>query len=304
MFMPEGVYAAMLTPFDERGRVKEPVVRNMVEFFIAGGVQGIFPVSNVGEHIQLSEEEKRRFVDIVIDQVKGRVRVTPGISSAGTCKAIELGQHCASAGADAVVISAPYYFKYPQELVESHLAEVAGNLDIPVILYNIPLFANPITIETLKNLIRHDNIIAIKDSSGSIPELLNLLNMLAEEGREFRVLVGWEEMLLSSLSVGAAGCMVASGGIFPEIMSGIYNAYKGSQLQKAVKLQKLIAMATEQMKRMFFPYGYKLAMAARGFDMGACPVGNGQWITDGHKDSIYAVVKHVLAEYENIVGSD
>jgi dihydrodipicolinate synthase/N-acetylneuraminate lyase len=301
MFMPEGIYAAMLTPFDERGRVKEAVIREMVEFYIARGVQGIFPVSNVGEHIQMSEEEKRRFVDIVMDQAKGRVKITPGISSAGTDKAIELGQYCAAAGADGVVLSAPYYFKYPQELVESHLEKVAKSLDIPVILYNIPLFANPITKETLKNLIKIDNIVAIKDSSGSIPELLNLLNMTEEERRDFRILVGWEEMLLSSLVVGASGCMVASGGIFPEIMTGIYRSFKNNQLHKAVKLQKLIALATEQMKKVFFPYGYKLAMEARGFAMGEYSVEMEHGTVKEHIDSIFSIVKYVLHMYDEVM---
>lgn len=303
MFVPEGIYAAMLTPFDECGKVKELVIREMVEFYITRGVQGIFPVSNVGEHIQMSEEEKRCFVDIVIDQAKGRVRITPGISSAGTDKAIEMGRYCAAAGADGVVISAPYYFKYPQELVRSHLAKVAKSLDIPVILYNIPSFANQITKETLKSLIEIDNIVAIKDSSGSIAELLNLLNMIEAERSDFRIMVGWEEMLLSSLVVGASGCMVASGGIFPEVMAEIYRCFKNNQLHNAVKLQKLIALATEQMKKVFFPYGYKLAMGARGFDMGEYSVKMEYEIANEYKESIYSIVKYVLSEYEKILNS-
>ena len=300
MFTPEGIYAAMLTPFDEQGRVNELVVRDMVEFYIAKGVQGIFPVSNVGEQIQLAEEEKRRYIDIVINQAAGRVKITPGISNAGTNKAIELGQYCALEGADAVVLSAPYYFKYPEELVESHLAKVAKSLDIPVILYNIPMFANPITKETLRSLIKIDNIVAIKDSSGSIPELLNLLNMIETERSDFRIMVGWEEMLLSSLIVGASGCMVASGGIFPEIMTEIYKCFKNNQLLKAAKLQKLIALATEEMKKVFFPYGYKLAMEARGFNMGKYSVEMEHGTLNENKDSINSIVKYVLKKYEEI----
>ncbi|NOH03370.1 MAG: dihydrodipicolinate synthase family protein [Chloroflexi bacterium] len=131
MFQPEGVYAAMLTPFDNNSRVNLKSVAKMVGFFVEKGVDGIFPVSNVGEFIQISEDDKREFVAEVIATAKGRVKVTPGISSPNPRQSIEFGKYCLQAGADAVVVSAPYYFKYPSEMVESFLSSVAKGLDMP-----------------------------------------------------------------------------------------------------------------------------------------------------------------------------
>jgi len=268
MYQSDGVYAAMLTPFDKNGQVNIKTVAEMVDFFVEKGVDGVFPVSNVGEFIQISEEDKRSFVDAVIAASAGRVKVTPGISSPNPRQSIEFGKYCMRAGADAVVISAPYYFKYPPEMVESFLASVAKGLDLPVILYNIPLFAHEIPIDSLRRLLEIDNIVAIKESSGSIANLQNILNLAEDMQRDLRVMVGWEEMLLSSLIAGARGCMVASGGILPELMTGVLDHFRRSEIEQAARIQRLVARATEQMRKIFFPYGYKLGMQARGFDMG------------------------------------
>lgn len=268
MFQPEGVYVAMLTPFDENGRVALQNIPGMVEFFIEKGVDGIFPVSNVGEFIQISEEDKRALVDTVLTTAKKRVKVTPGISAPNPHQAIEFGRYCLQAGADAVVVSAPYYFKYPPEIVESFLASVAMGLDMPVILYNIPLYAHEITMDTLRRLLTIENVVAIKESSGSMATLQGALNLADGMKRPFRVMVGWEEMYLAALTAGADGCMVASGGILPELMTAIKHYYHTNQLSQAASIQRLVVKATETMKKVFFPYGYKLGMQARGFDMG------------------------------------
>jgi dihydrodipicolinate synthase/N-acetylneuraminate lyase len=299
MFQPGGVYAAMLTPFDTEGNIIEKTIAEMVEFFISKEVNGIFPVSNVGEFIQISEDQKRKFVDIVIATAKGRVKVTPGISSPNPRQSIEFGNYCMKAGADAVVVSAPYYFKYPPEIVEGFLATVAKGINLPVILYNIPLFAHEITLDSLQRLLEIDTIVAIKESSGSQANLLNILNLVEGMKRDFRVMVGWEEMFISALTAGANGCMVASGGILPEVMTGILQHYHAGELEQAARLQRLVAKATEQMKKIFFPYGYKLGMQARGFDMGPFPIDIPAAYDrqlQSQKDIIYQTIQEVLKE--------
>jgi dihydrodipicolinate synthase/N-acetylneuraminate lyase len=299
MLQLDGVYAAMLTPFDTDGRINEETIGDLVEFFICKGVSGIFPVSTAGEFIQLSEDQKRRFVDIVIDRANGRVKVTPGISSPNAKQSIEFGKYCFQAGADGVVVSAPYYYKYPPEMVESFLRTVAKGLDSPVILYNIPLFANEITIDSLRNLLEIDSIVGIKESSGSQANLFKVLNLVEGMRRDFRVMVGWDEMFLAALTAGASGCMVASGGILPEIMTGIARHYQSGELEQAARYQRLVARATEQMQKVFFPYGYKLGMQARGFDMGPfcidVPVGYDRQLQP-QKEIIRRTIHEVLQE--------
>lgn len=268
MFQPGGGYAAMLTPFDAQGRINEQVIAAMVEFYVSQKLDGVFPISNVGEFIQISEDQKRDFIDIVMAAARGRIKVTPGISSPNPQQSIEFGRYCLKAGADAVVVSAPYYFKYPPEIVESFLSTVARGLDLPVILYNIPLYAHEISVDSLRRLLAIDNIVAIKESSGSLATVQNMLNMAADLNRDLRVMVGWEEMLLAALTLGAHGCMTASAGILPELITAVIQQYQTGKLDAAAHNQRLVARATEQMKKVFFPYGYKLGMQARGFDLG------------------------------------
>lgn len=268
MFTPKGVYAAMLTPYKSDKNINEKAIRDMVDFYIDSGVEGIFPVSNVGEFIFLDDDMKRQFVDIVVDQTAGRVKITPGINAVSPEKSIEFGRYCQNAGVDGVVVSAPYYFKYDQRMVCDALSKVAENLDLPVILYNIPMFANEISLQSISKLMEIENIVAIKESSGSMTNVIDIINLVKEKRPDFNVLVGWEEMLLSTLTAGGDGCMVASGGIMPELMTGIYKSFKEGDIEKAVLYQGLVAKVTVEMKKVFFPYGYKLGMEARGFDMG------------------------------------
>lgn len=299
MFQLGGVYAAMLTPFDSKGYINEKTISEMVEFFISKGVNGIFPVSNVGEFIQIPEDQKRKFVDLVIATAKGRVKITPGISSPNPRQSIEFGNYCMTAGADAVVVSAPYYYKYPPEIVENFLATVAKGLKLPVILYNIPLYAHEIPLDSLRRLLEIDTIVAIKESSGSQANLLNILNLREALHRDLRVMIGWEEMFLAALTAGADGCMVASGGILPEIMTGILRHVQAGDLEHASRDQRLVARATEQMKKIFFPYGYKLGMQARGFDMGPFPIDVPTAYDrqlQAQKDTISQTIQEVLKE--------
>ncbi|MDR1536866.1 MAG: dihydrodipicolinate synthase family protein [Clostridiales bacterium] len=302
MFSPEGVYAAMLTPFGANGRINVPAIRDMVDFFVSKGIQGVFPVSNVGEHIQLSEDEKRLFVEAAIEQAGGRIKVVPGISSPGTEQSVKFAEFCADAGADAVVLSAPYYFSYPQEVVCDAMSSIASKSKIPVILYNIPLFANRIGFDTFKKLLQIDSIVAMKDSSGSISDLLAFLD-IAKQREGFRILVGWEEMLLSAMAVGASGCMVASGGILPEIMEGIFTLARDGNFNKAARLQAVLAKATSAMKTVFFPYGYRLAMEARGFPMGKFKIEIDEERYVQSKKAIQAAVDEALKSWVDMAGT-
>ena len=296
MFNPNGIYVAMMTPFDDEGRVNLDEARRMTEFFIEKGVDGIFPVSNVGEFIQLERADKLELVRAVVQTARGRARVTPGISAPGTRESIRLGESFADAGADGLVLSAPYYFKYPPDAVKSGLKAVIRDLDTPIILYNIPLYANPVEPAAVAELMQYPNLAAIKESSGSTALLLELLSRTRRIRDDFCVLVGWEEMLASSLMLGANGCMTASAGIFPEIMCSIYSAVKGGNMDQAVRLQSIIEEATRSMKTVFFPLGYRFAMQARGFELGPYAVELDNLYT-GERDLIAQAVEHALAEF-------
>jgi 4-hydroxy-tetrahydrodipicolinate synthase len=268
MFKPEGIYVAMLTPFTEDGAINEEELRRIVEFQITAGVHGLFLISSVGESIHMSQEEKMRMMEIVVGQNRGRVRVTPGVGSSHPAESISLAQKANELGCDGVVVAPPYFYQLSQENIEKYFETIADAVDIPIILYNIPLFTQPLSYDVVKRLARRDNVVGMKDSSGSMVDFLHFMDKIQIIGEDVNILTGREETLFPCLMVGGKGCMTATSGILPEIMIGIYDAWKAGEYEKAKELQFSILLAVRAMFSLPFPLGFKVAMEMRGFAMG------------------------------------
>lgn len=268
MFKPEGVYVAMLTPFSKDGSINEAEMRKIVEFQIKGGVHGLFPVSSVGEYVHMSLEERVRLMEIVVDQAQGRVKITPGIGSSHPKDSIYLAQKAYEIGCDAVVIAPPYFYPLSQEMIEKYYETIADGIDLPVIIYNIPLFTTSLSYDLIKRLSRRENIVGMKDSSGSMVDFLHFMDKVRLAGEEIHFLTGREETFLACLMMGGKGCMVGIAGILPEIMGGIYEAWKQENYDRARELQFSILLAIRAMFSLPFPLGFKVALETRGFDLG------------------------------------
>jgi dihydrodipicolinate synthase/N-acetylneuraminate lyase len=268
MNTPEGTIVAMLTPFDDKGKVNEVEVRKLVDFLIDKSVNGIFPVASCGEYAHTDMGERKFLIDIVMDQTAGRVDVIPGTGATCYHQSIELAEYAKEAGCAAVVLHGPYFFQNSQEVVEGHLRKVAESVDIPIFLYNIPFFANEVTPAMVENLCNMKNIVGIKDSSGNMVNVMNLIEMTKKVDPEFKVLVGAEEIMLPALMVGGRGCMTATAGILPEFMTGIWKSCESGNYQLARNLQFAILPLIREMKTANFPQGFKEAMSLRGIDMG------------------------------------
>ncbi len=269
MFALEGIYPAMLTPFTDEGRINEPVLREMVEFMITKGLNGLFPVSSCGEAIHMNHDEKCHLMDIVMDQAKGRVPVTPGVPATTADESISLAKYAKKIGCDAVVASAPYYYKATVPMMEQFFTRVAKEGGMPVILYNIPLFSQPMPYDVVARLSCLPNVIGMKDSSGSIVDFLHFKDSAREAGGEIAMMTGREEGLLACLLMGGKGCLTATSAILPEIMTGIYAAFQAGEYDKARSLQESVLPAIRGM--MFgsaFPIGFKIGLEVRGFKMG------------------------------------
>lgn len=271
MFKPEGVYVAMLTPFDEKGNINELSLRRTTEFAIRQGVDGLFPNSSVGEFVQMTFEERVRVLEIVLDQAQGRVPVTPGASDTHARGSIQMAEVAKKLGCQAVVVTSPWYLPTSQEMIERHFEAISEAVDIPLIIYNIPSMTAPITYDVVKRLSRRPNIVGMKDSSGSMSDNVHFMDKVRIAGTsdKFNFLVGREETFFPALMAGAKGCMTAASGIIPEIMVGIYRAYKNEEYAKAKELQFGFLQLLRAMNAAPFPVAFKAAMEVRGFSMGA-----------------------------------
>lgn len=299
-FRPSGVYPAMLTPFDSDGNVNEKELRKYVSWLIKQGVHGLFPLGSAGEFIHMETSEKVKVMEIVVNEADGRVPVTPGTTETCSKKCINLTKIARDLGCKAAVISPPYYFPASQEIIEAHYEEVATALpDFSIILYNIPLFSTPICYDVVKRLSRIDNVVAMKDSSGSMVDLLHYMDKIKVAGEDLNILIGREEMLYSALNVGAKGTMTGSSGIIPEIMVEIYDSFMEGDFNRSLELQFSMLNLVRAMFACPFPLGFKAALECRGFEFGEPK----QTLSDADqynyfkiKSRIYKIMKQLLGD--------
>ena len=269
-FSPKGVYCAMITPFDENGKVNLNQIEKIIEFLIDKQVDGVFPVSNVGEFLLLSMAEKKSVIKAVIGKGRGRIKVIPGISDVVIDNCLELAEFCKEEGADGVVLCTPYYYPYSQEYIKEFINCIADNSPLPVILYNSPNFTNSIEFENLIEICKHKNITAIKESSGDMKFLVKLIGEFEKQNIDKKIMIGWEELLYTGITLGAHGCIVSSAAIVPELMVKIYKYLSENNMDKALECQKAVVAITNEIKKFGFPQGYKLGVIARGFDFNIC----------------------------------
>src|ERR1700735_945971 len=185
-----GSFTALVTPF-KNGSVDEKALRDLVDWQIAEGTNGLVPVGPTGESPTLSHEEHRNVVEWCVDQARGRVPVVAGAGSNSTKEAIDLAQHAEKAGADAVLVVTPYYNKPTQDGLYAHYKAINDAIGIPIIIYNIPpRSVIDMSVDTMKRLFELKNIAGVKDATAS---MVRVSQQRAAMGEEVNQLSGEED---------------------------------------------------------------------------------------------------------------
>ncbi len=214
-----GCATALITPFTGDGAVDEPRLRAFIERQIAGGVRLLVPCGTTGESATMTEEEDRAVIKIVVEVARGRARVIAGTGSNSTADAILYSQKARELGADAALVVAPYYNKPTQEGLYAHYRAVAEAVKgFPVVLYNVPgRTSSNIAAQTVLRLAREvENIMAIKEASGNLSQIMEILRGRPEG---FRVLSGDDAVTLPLISLGAEGVISVVSNEVPDLMS-------------------------------------------------------------------------------------
>ena len=231
--MFKGAIVAIVTPF-KKGKVDEASLRKLIEFQIKNGTDGIVPCGTTGESSTLSHEEHDKVVEIAIDAVNKRVPVIAGTGSNSTAEAIRLTRHAYQAGADGALMVAPYYNRPTQEGLYQHYKAVAEAVPIPIIIYNIPgrtgVNINP---DTLARLARIKNIVGVKEASGSIKQMSDVISLC---GPKFDVLSGDDLFTLPLMSMGGRGVISVISNVAPADMAGLVDAFAAGDMKKAQAL--------------------------------------------------------------------
>src|SRR5579872_5748761 len=213
----EGIFTPTLVPLDERGDINEVELRRYIDWLIERGVHGLYPNGSTGEFTRFTAEERRRIIQIFCDQTKGRVPILAGAAEANVKETLRACEHYAQCGARAVAIVSPFYYRLSPESVYAYFREIALNSPIDVTLYNIPMFASPIDVPTIKRLSELERVVGIKDSSGDVAFMMRMIAAIRPYRPEFSFLTGWEAVLVPMIMVGADGGTHATSGVVPEL---------------------------------------------------------------------------------------
>ena len=212
----EGTYVAMVTPLNNDGSVNEDGFRSNINYLIDNGVNGLVGAGTTGESATLNHEEHQHIIEVLVDEVDGRVETIAGTGSNSTSEALNLTKFAEDAGCDAALLITPYYNKPQQHALVNHYESIANSCDIPIIAYNVPSRTGcNIEVDTTVELAKIDGVDAIKEASGSVDKVSDIYNALLNEGLEdeFNILSGEDSLTLPIMAVGGTGVISASANV-------------------------------------------------------------------------------------------
>jgi len=232
---------AIITPFDEQGRVDVESYRQLIEFQIENGTDVIVPCGTTGESATLSYEEHNQVIKTCIEQVNKRVPVVAGTGSNATREAIEISQHAKEMGTDGVLLVSPYYNKPSQEGLYQHYKALAEAVAIPQILYNVPSRTSMnMTASTTIRLAEFDNIVAIKEASGDLTQASEIIEAA---GDKIDVVSGDDFLTLPMMACGGKGVISVTANIMPKEVKAMVAAVQENRWDDARALHlKLLAV--------------------------------------------------------------
>ena len=231
-----GIVPPIATPIDSDENVDEAGMRRLVSYLLDNGAHCLFVMGGTGEFFTFPDHEKRRAIEIVVDEVGGRAPVIAGVTDLSTRRAIENANVAQDAGADFVASLPPFFFSMGQDWISDFYTTLAGETGLPLLLYNIlnPIHTN-IEPETARKLSEHPNIVGMKDSEdyAHVQEVVFLT-----KDRGFRVLDGLEPHFYAALNVGVAGGVLSASNFCPALCRDIHDRTMAGDHDEAVELQR------------------------------------------------------------------
>jgi len=248
----KGVFPALVTPFTKEEEVDEEAFRRLIRHVLPY-VDGLVPNGTTGEFPYLEREEKKRLVEIAVEEAGGKP-VIAGTGAASTREAIQLAQDAQEAGASACLVVTPYFLHPSDKGVYQHFYEVAQAVNIPIILYNIPQVMDAVLPrQVIEDLADIPNIVGLKDSSGNLAYTMEVLEFA---GDRIDVMIGHDEVVLPALAGGVSGMILASANVFPDVWQQVYAAVQAGDLARARELQRSV----QKLARIFVRHGGGVAV--------------------------------------------
>lgn len=257
---------AMVTPFDQNGEIDFNATRNLVDYLIENGTDGIVVAGTTGESPTLTSEEKVALFQFVVDVVNGRVPVIAGTGSNNTRASISLTKQAEEAGVDGIMLVAPYYNKPSQEGMYQHFKAIAESVSLPIMIYNIPgrCVVN-ISVETIVRLSQLPNIVAVKEASGNLDAMAEIISQTPSD---FSLYSGDDGLALPVLAIGGTGVVSVASHVIGNEMKEMIHQFKNGQVQEAASAHRRLLPIMKALFTAPNPAPVKAALNINGVNVG------------------------------------
>ncbi|KAB2875272.1 MAG: dihydrodipicolinate synthase family protein [Burkholderiaceae bacterium] len=261
-----GVFPYLVSPIDERGRVKDAVLARLANDLIDAGVHGLTPLGSTGEFAYLNREQRVRIVEVVVQAARGRVPVVAGVAATTIAEAVDQAETYAALGVQGILAVLEAYFPLTEDGVVSYFAAVARATELPVVLYTNPNFQrSDLTLPAIERLAKIDNIGYLKDASSDTGRLLSILNAV---GDRIRVFSASAHIPACVMLIGGVGWMAGPACVVPRQSVQLYELCRAGQWEEAMRLQRSLW----RMNRVFAKYNLaaciKGGLELQGYEVG------------------------------------
>lgn len=230
----KGVIPAMLTPFDLSGNLDEEGIREMVNYLLSFDIGGLYLTGSTGETFLMDSDERKKALEIIVDEVKDRVPLVVHIGTISTDKAIDLAKHAEQLGVTGISSVPPFYWKFSEESIYNYYHDIASSVDLPMLIYNLPL-AGMMSVNMIAKLAKIPNVKGIKYTGTALYELTQIKDMTSED---FLLYGGADELASSNLSLAVDGIIGSFYNLIPDLFIKINQLIVEGDNKKAQKYQK------------------------------------------------------------------
>jgi 4-hydroxy-tetrahydrodipicolinate synthase len=263
-----GVLTALTTPFDESGKIDESLLKKVVDRSLDAGVDALVAGGGTGEFATLTDDERLRLFDVVIEHTGGRAPVVAQTGAMTTSKAIQLSRAAERSGADVLMLASPYYEPLTVAEISRYITDIASAVEIPIMLYNNPFTTGVnLDVETIAAFGRDvPNIQYVKDSSKDWEQALRLIHHHRDD---IGLIMGWDSYSFSALLEGATGVMAGAANVVPDEIVAVVRALRAGDVDGARELWRRVFPVIDAMLALPFSQAVKAGLRLRGFPVGA-----------------------------------
>lgn len=294
MFEVKGVVPPLITPMDENEKLDEAGLRRLLNYVIDGGVHGVFVIGSTGEFYGLEFEDKKRIVEITMEEVAGRVPVFVGASAITTRDGIRLAKMAKSYGADAISVLTPMFINPNERELFDHFQAIAAAADIPNILYNNPDRTGiNMSAGLVARLADIENVVGVKDTSGDMTLTSEYIRRTMDKPG-FGVMAGKDTMIFPTLCCGGKGCVAGTANVLPKLVVEIYDKFMAGDMAGSRDAQYRLSLFRNAYSLGSFPVVPKDALNILGINVGH-PIRPIQHMTEENQEKLRKILRELGA---------